>query len=474
MPLARFSFRLAAAVVLCTLLANGFAAPPAAAVAVSTDEQRAGDLLARTRHNARVPAIRVCADLTEVAQRWSRRMASSGSLGHNPRARDEISGWRAWGENVGVGSSVDVVHGALEKSAAHRANMVSSSFLHAGVGVARGGGRVWVTQVFRSPKSGQGCTAVTATPIGLPKDVSRVHGADRYATAAALSRSAFGSASTVLVASAAAFPDALAAAPLSAKLGAPILLTDGARLHPAAKAEIQRLGARTAVVLGSTAALSSRVDRDLQAIGVSVRRLSGPHRYATAATVAQEVGGTSAVIARGNGTGWADAMAASAYAAHRRLPVFLVDGKRLESATVSALRRLGVRNIDIIGGSSAVSGSVEQQLRGMGITTRRLGGADRLETSAKIADASASAGMSAARVWLATSRNWVDALAAGPAVARKGGVLLLADPRGVSTAQATGRWLTARASVVDSAVLVGGTAVLGDRLGHQVSGLIGR
>lgn len=476
MPFHRARHRSALLVLLCVLTIVGLAAPSWAAgspTPLSSDEQRANDLVAATRRSAKAPALQVCADLTAIARRWSQQMASTGTLAHNPRARDEISGWSAWGENVGVGSSVDQVHGALVKSPKHLANLESSTFAHVGVGVAQGGGRTWVTQVFRSPKTGQGCPVVgSAAPEGLPQGVARVEGADRYATATALSRTAFDRASTVIVASASRFPDALAAAPLSARLGAPVLLTGGDTLQSATKQEIQRLGASKAVVLGSTATLSARIDRDLGALGLSVRRISGADRYATAATIAAEVGGTRVVLARGDSKGWADAIAASAYAAFRRMPVILVDGTTISSPARSALDRLGVESVDIIGGTSAVSARIEAQLRDAGISTRRIAGSNRLETSAKVADASVAAGMSSTRVWLATSRNWADALAAGPAVARDGGLLLLADPSRVHSDHATASWLARHRDTVDHVVLVGGRAAVGDRVGHDVAAIL--
>ena len=133
-------------------------------------------------------------------------MAGRGRIGHNPRVGSQVADWWAWGENVGAGSSVDVVHGALHRSSGHRANMLSRRFTQVGVGVASGGGRVWITQVFRQPRTGARCT--TPALPGLPDGVRRVAGRDRYATAVALSRRAHGRARTVVIASSETFPEA--------------------------------------------------------------------------------------------------------------------------------------------------------------------------------------------------------------------------------------------------------------------------
>lgn len=474
----RFAGRYMAVFLLATLAIVSAAATAGAATTLSVEERRASDLVAASRKDAGRPALAVCADLTEIARSWSRQMASSGQLAHNPEARDQISGWSAWAENVGYGASVDIVDGAFLRSSGHRANILSTNFAHVGIGVVERDGRQWVTQVFRRPSSGQGCQLVALpetapTPERLPENVERIDGANRYETATALSQSTYKQASTVIVASAKRFPDAMAAAPLSTKLSAPVLLTGSDVLKWTTEQEIVRLGASKAIVLGSEATLSAQVTSDLQELGLHVERLSGANRYETAANIAERVGGRKAVIARGNATGWADTIAATGYAAFRGLPVLLTDGERIDPATWRALERLKVEHVDIVGGTSAVSTDVESRLRSAGMATRRLAGDDRLATSAEVADASVAAGMSPQQVWLATSRNWSDALSAGPAVARAGGVLLLANPARVSTREATGQWLGKQGGKVDNVILVGGPAAIDDQVGHDVAKILG-
>lgn len=449
-------------------------AAPSQAAGRSSDEVRAAELLDTSRRSAGLAALAGCAELDAVAQKWSRSMASSGKLAHNPRVSDQIGAWSAWGENVGYAASVDKVHRALLDSPAHRANMLSTTYTQVGLGVATSGGRTWITQVFRRPKGGTPCTSVVATTTRapLPEEVSRVAGRDRHETAVELSQQTFGRAATVIVASSERFPEALIAGPLAAELGSPVLLSRADRLHPATRAEIDRLGASRAIVLGSTASLSRVIDEELAGLGLDVERLAGADRFETSARIAERVGGRTAVIAKGVDPGWADAIAASGYAAHRGLPILLVDGERLDGSTRRALRSLGVDRVEIVGGAAAVSDGVERALQAEGISTQRLAGANRLATSARVAEASVAAGMSPDTVWLSTARNWADALAAGPVVARDGGVLLLSEPDGLSPREAPTQWLDARGDEVDEVVLIGGPAALADDVGHDAAAAI--
>ena len=94
------------------------------------------------------------------------------------------------------------------------------------------------------------------------------------------------------------------------------------------------------------------------------------------------------------------------------------------------------------------------------VAWHRIAGPDRFATAAAVADRAMAFGTTSHTVWVATGRNWPDALAAGPAAAATGGVLLLAD--GPADAGAAGAWLTAHAPVA-RLVLVGGPDALPER-----------
>ena len=117
----------------------------------ATSEQKAmRRLINKERSSRGKPKVRLKDNLNRIATRHSRRMASSNELYHNSRLSYECRNmsWRILGENVGVGSSVWSLHRAFMASTPHRKNILRSSFRKIGVGIARGGGRTWVTVVF--------------------------------------------------------------------------------------------------------------------------------------------------------------------------------------------------------------------------------------------------------------------------------------------------------------------------------------
>ncbi|HEX2027462.1 MAG TPA: cell wall-binding repeat-containing protein, partial [Nitriliruptorales bacterium] len=260
-------------------------------------------------------------------------------------------------------------------------------------------------------------------------------------------------------------------APLAHRLGGPLLLTARDRLSPATADEVRRLAARSAVLLGGHAAIASQVEADLRRAGVDeVRRLAGNDRFGTARRVAERLGGRTVYVAEGAhpdpARGWPDAVAVSALAARQGAAVLLTLTDHLPEETSAALVGLDARRATVVGGRAAVSEAVADALRdpdGDGtaqVAVERVAGPSRYDTSWLVADRTAAAGGDATSLWAATGRGWPDALAAGPAVAATGGVLLLVDGRDVLGAPATWGWVADRAGSVASLRLVGGDAAI--------------
>jgi Tol biopolymer transport system component len=300
-----------------------------------------------------------------------------------------------------------------------------------------------------------------------PGRTLRLSGRDRVATSVALSRT-FPAAHAVVIARADTYPDALAGAPFAAALDAPMLLTARDRLSAPLTAEIDRLGADVAYLLGGDAALSPRVATDLRAAGVTtVTRLSGRDRFATAAVIADELADVAGEPARvyvvegmhaDRNRGWPDALSASGLAVHTGEPILLVTRDDLPAATADALAANAAARVTIVGGTAAVSDAVAASVAELVAGVDRVAGADRYATGSRVADLAGEAGASLAHPWLATGRDWPDALAAAPATARDGGFLLLVDGRAPTGSPATHTWLEGRGT--QRGVVVGGLGAL--------------
>ena len=229
--------------------------------------------------------------------------------------------------------------------------------------------------------------------LAIRNDVVQVQGATNEATAIALSQLAFDSADTVLIGRDDVFADSLSSGGLQGT-DSPLLLTDTDDLSAAVEAEITRLGATDAVILGGTDAVSEEVADDLEALNLDVTRLSGATRLETAIDVADELGGTTAVLVRafpasgGDETqAFADSIAAGAWAAENGWPVLFTQTEVLSGSTRTHLAQAGITDLHVIGGEAAISTAVTDTLDEMGISWERTAGANRFATAIEIAEA---------------------------------------------------------------------------------------
>jgi putative cell wall-binding protein len=282
-------------------------------------------------------------------------------------------------------------------------------------------------------------------------------GVDRYATAAQLFSSKFAGAPSAVLASGTNFPDALSASSLAARLGTGVLLTDPNTLvQPTSQAVITN-GVITVYIVGGTAAVSQGVENQLKAMHVNnaplsplvnVVRISGADRYATSNAInlfadsntGPTVTGGTAVVA--TGVNFADALAIGPAVWDQTFLMVLTDSSSLSASAQSTLVNLGVSNVLIVGGTSAVSANVESQIKALGITVSyRIQGADRTQTAAQIAKwetggvgalpatsaygALDGLGWGVGTVNIARGDAFPDALAAGPVEGSNNQVILL-------------------------------------------------
>ncbi|MCG1024848.1 cell wall-binding repeat-containing protein [Dehalobacter sp.] len=255
---------------------------------------------------------------------------------------------------------------------------------------------------------------------------TRFAGEGRYETAVEISSNNWkdGTGSVVLTRGD-EYPDALAGAVLANSAvagGGPLLLTEPNRLRPEVLTEIQRLKATSVFILGGTGAISASVENALKANGLTTYRIQGNDRYETAANIAATSVESSTRAFLASGKAFADALSISSYAAAHGIPLLLTDTQKVPAATLNALQKLGVTEITLIGGESAVSASVAGQLKTAGYTVSRLSGPDRYKTNVAILEGLS---FNMDKMITATGSSFPDALAGSVLAARNNNPILL-------------------------------------------------
>ncbi|KXB69980.1 cell wall-binding repeat-containing protein, partial [Peptostreptococcus anaerobius] len=265
-------------------------------------------------------------------------------------------------------------------------------------------------------------TLATSSMAVLPKaaladsadsTVERIGGANRYETCANISRKSFKNSDVAILASGQKVQDALTSGGIAAKLNAPLLLTEKDSLPNVVMDELKRLNVKKVIFVGGEATISKSLENQL-ANDFKVERISGKDRYQTSIKLAEELNKASKlenIIVNGN---TADALTAGAIAAKLNRSIILTNGKNLPEGSKSIVDSNSSKNI-IIGGSSSMN--IE------GLKGDRIAGADRYETSTKIAEKYYQGNSD--KVLLANGMNYIDALSAINLVLNKKAPVLL-------------------------------------------------
>jgi putative cell wall-binding protein len=300
-----------------------------------------------------------------------------------------------------------------------------------------------------------GMVTMSASAAGT---YQRLAGADRYETSAAISRKGWEGTDAVVITCGENFPDGLAGGPLAYKLNAPLLLVQKNQIPVPILKEIQRLKPQKAYILGGPGVVSDSVKQTLEDKGISVERVYGVDRAATAAKIAKIIGAPDGKAVIASGLNFPDALAAAPVAAKNGWPILFVSGSTIPTATKDALTALNINQVDIIGGIGVVPSDIEVKLIEMGMDTKRLSGYNRELTSLDIAKTYFEPGDG---IILATGRSYADALSVSPFAAKIGQPVILCSTDSVAskirtTAKETG--LT-----TDEVTVVGGIGAVSQK-----------
>ncbi len=325
---------------------------------------------------------------------------------------------------------------------------------------------------------------ITVNPIDEPPTelvITPIAGASRIDTAIEASKKAFPEgADTVVIATGYNWPDALGGASLAGALGGPILLTKPDTLPATVLAEVDRLGAGKAVILGGTGAVSPAVESSLNAVlgSANVDRIAGDNRYETARMISarcvDELGASydgTAFLA--TGLNFPDALGASPLAAAKGWPIYLVKPTTgADAALVSALRSDGVEHVLVLGGTGAIPDSIVGTIRtSVPSTTERLAGANRYATACDVASYGVDhAGLEWNRLAIATGQNFPDALAGGVLQGTSGSVMLLTPTTTLSTDVA--QILEQNKATIAEVRFLGGTAAVSQAVRDAVQNIL--
>lgn len=196
---------------------------------------------------------------------------------------------------------------------------------------------------------------------------------------------------------------------------------------------------------------------------------SGEDRYDTAAMIALANFETADLAIIASGANFPDALSAAGLAGAFGAPLVLTRPDLVPLASADALEDLGVSDVIIIGGPSAVGVAVETALEA-DYAVERIAGLDRYETAALVAEriVEERGDQFSHAAFIARGDAFPDALSVSPGAYSDASPILLTRPDVLPTA-------TAEAIDdldIEDAVVVGGLAAVSDTVKTQIDGML--
>lgn len=192
-----------------------------------------------------------------------------------------------------------------------------------------------------------------------------------------------------------------------------------------------------------------------------VERWHGPNRYDTAVKLSRASFAKAETVVIANGLGLADGLSATPIATHYNGPLLLVSKDTIPDSVTNEIKRLGAKNVVIVGGAGVVSENVENQLKDLGITKiTRLAGKDRYDTAFQVLKYIDANLYEVNNIVVANGLGEADALSIAPVAGRDNMPLVLVGKDSIK--DEIYNWLESKD--INHAYYIGGTGVISSEL----------
>jgi len=195
-------------------------------------------------------------------------------------------------------------------------------------------------------------------------------------------------------------------------------------------------------------------------------RVYGSDRYDTANQIAAQGWDTTPAVVLASGTSYPDALAGAPLAYALDAPILLVSGSSVPDSVMKQILDLGATRIYILGGTAAVSSSIEYELTSKNFTVERIWGQTRYETAVEVAKALMDITGPSTEAFVVSGENYPDALAISPVASLYGAPIVYSNKKGSID---SGSAALLAASGADTAYVIGGTAAISDLVRSNLS-----
>lgn len=224
--------------------------------------------------------------------------------------------------------------------------------------------------------------------------VTSMIGANRYDTAAKISKAGWSSGSSkVIIANGLNEMEGIISNPLAASYNAPILLVSDNAVRSETETELKRLNPSEVIIVGGTSSVKSSIESKIKSIvpKASVRRINASGEINLSVAIAKEIDKVSPVnkIYMTGTDGEADALSVAAKAGEEKAPILVTDKNSLSSSVSTWIKDNNISDAYFLGQNMVISDSVIKSADSIisgNVSGNRIGGANRNETNALVID----------------------------------------------------------------------------------------
>ena len=187
-------------------------------------------------------------------------------------------------------------------------------------------------------------------------------------------------------------------------------------------------------------------------------RVAGADRINTAVEVSKKYYNSADTVIIANYEKFADSLSASALSKALKAPILLVQKDQLDSVVAQEIKRLGAKNVIVIGGDHSVDKAKDSLAK---YNVQTIAGSDRYETSAKIAQEIIKRTGTKQAV-IASGETFADALTVAPLANKNNMPILLVQPNNIP--KATQEVL----KQIDKVIIVGGEKTISKEVENKL------
>ncbi|MFZ7133060.1 MAG: cell wall-binding repeat-containing protein [Eubacteriales bacterium] len=195
-------------------------------------------------------------------------------------------------------------------------------------------------------------------------NVKRIFGADKYKTAIAIGQELINyyASDTIVLAYGGNYPDALSIGGFAGENKWPLLFTGNKTLNTDTKKAILNWDIKKVIIVGGNLVVSTNTENELKNMGITVERIAGEDKWETSIKIVKKFKAHTDGVIISTGNNYPDALTGGAFASKYSYPILLVQKNNATSSVLSYIGTSGADRGVILGGTSAVSNTVQNQV----------------------------------------------------------------------------------------------------------------